>query len=202
MNLKEINLNERDGPIPKNFRYVPMIQQKGCCVAACISMIMLKHRIPLVPQELLFDKLGISTLPHPAIKKVFWNPIKPECWCAGKQSEEKRINKALGDLNIPLSMRIISLNQLADPRSYLKKIENRDWDVLAAFNYSMLYEKRPGDYNHVSVIDRVDLKRNEVRLVDPIQTEESSVWRVVRIEQLLRAIKCYNYFGGFWKFGK
>jgi hypothetical protein len=37
--------------IPKNSRYIPLTQQKWCCVPMCIQMVILKHGMPLISAE-------------------------------------------------------------------------------------------------------------------------------------------------------
>jgi len=57
--------------VPEDSRYVPFVQQKSCCVPACVSMIMYRHNIPLIPQELLGYYLGLVV--REENKELFWN---------------------------------------------------------------------------------------------------------------------------------
>jgi hypothetical protein len=45
--------------VPSDSRYVPLTQQKWCCVPTCIQMVMIKQGIPLQPAELIGYELGL-----------------------------------------------------------------------------------------------------------------------------------------------
>lgn len=59
---------------PADTKYTPLTQQKWCCVPTCIQMVMLRHRIPLQPAELIGFQMGL-VVPEKD-KKYFWHPAK------------------------------------------------------------------------------------------------------------------------------
>lgn len=194
--------------IPNDSRYIPLVQQALCCVPTCILIIMLKHNIPLVPLELLGYKLGLVIPPKD--KKLFWNmrasKKKPLDGGYGTQISKRQYhpNNVFPKLNIPLKMLYHSIEDYKDLSDYtklLKLIVREDRDVLACFNYKKLYGKG-NDGGHVSIIDRVYPRRQEVRLVDPVSTVAK--WRVVKIKKLKKAMEVHakDSSPGFWEFKK
>lgn len=45
--------------VPLDTRYVPLTQQKWCCVPTCFQVVMLRHNIPLVPAEVIGYHMGL-----------------------------------------------------------------------------------------------------------------------------------------------
>jgi len=193
--------------IPKDSRYVPLVQQPYCCVPACISMIMLKHKIPLVSQELLGYYLGL-VIPKKD-KKFFWNPRtgkKPLSGGYGTQIRKKRYhpNTVFPKLKIPLKMKYYSreeFNNIKEYTCFIKKVVRENRDVLVCYNYRALYGIG-NNGGHVSLIEKVIPGDKEVRLVDP--TRWRAKWRIVEIKKLVKAIEVHQLENcpGFWEFIK
>ena len=168
---------------------------------------MYRHGIPLVPQELLGYYLGLTVSKEN--KYLFWNPRTgkrpPSGW--GTQASRKRysMNKAFQKLGIPIKARQLLISEFNDDeyREYLKQIEKNDMDVMVCFDHRVLNRerktKRGKHQGHLCVIDRVDLKNNKVRLIDP--SPKHPKWRVVDIDDLKQATDWhYPKAGGFWEF--
>ncbi|MBI3335574.1 MAG: hypothetical protein HY001_03695 [Candidatus Portnoybacteria bacterium] len=191
--------------IPRDSLYIPLVQQRWCCVPACISMVMHRHGIPLVSQELLGFYLGV-VVPKEDVK-LFWNVKtgrKPSSgW--GTRMSEKRFNpnSMFRKLHVPLEMAFHPIGSFLDMRAYkkyLSTIEEQEKDVLACFSWGALYNK-PYRGGHVCVIDRVDIRRDEIRLIDP--EYDAPKWRTVSIEKLKMAMESHGKKeGGFWEFIK
>jgi hypothetical protein len=193
--------------IPKDTRYVPLTQQKWCCVPTCIQMIMLKHNIPLVPAEVIGNSMGL-TVPRSDLK-FFWNGRsgkKPKSgW--GTRAGEKQYspNMILKKMNIPLQFEgnylISQFKNLQEAREFLLEQEKEDADIFVCFDWGKLTgEKFSG--GHVCLFDRFDLKKNEVRIIDPEYF--SPKWRVVKLKKLYEAMEFHGELmsGGFWKMVK
>ncbi len=179
-----------------------MVQQRWCCVPACISMIMYKNKIPLLPQEYLGYHLGLI-LPEED-RVLFWKTRsgkEPQAgW--GTQIEKKRFspNTVLPKLNIPLVMKFNAGKQFTgnDLLAFLLEAETRDRDLLVCFdNGALMNSKKHG--GHVCLFDRVEVKSRTVRLIDPSSNQPK--WRFVKIEDLLRGINYHlNKSAGIWEF--
>lgn len=189
---------------PSNSRYIPMTQQPLCCVPTCISMIMYKHGIPLIPLEELGYHLGLVVSDGRA--PLFWNPRRGERPPTGYGTQiykkEFDINTAFKNLDIPLQMIFHPIGDFNDEETMIdflsKKIEE-DKDVAVCFDHGELR----GDHKqggHVCLVDEV--KNDKIRLVDP--SWEQPKWRVVEANKLFDAIKKHTASGaaGAWEFKK
>ncbi len=191
---------------PSDSRYVPLTQQPYCCVPACIQMVMVRRKIPLIPQELIGYRLGLI-VPRSAAK-YFWKARtgkRPKAGYGTQITDEKfDINAAFASLGIPLKVKYAPINtfqSIGDFRDYLHGMGDHDMDALAIFDYGALYGSR-AHYGHTSLVDRVYPEDDEVRLVDPgIDTPK---WRLVDVEKLFESMKRHGNSrgGGFWELTK
>lgn len=190
--------------IPKDSRYLPIVQQKSCCVPACISMIMYKHKIPLIPQELLGYHLGLVVAREN--KRLFWHPRSGRRPPGGFGTQMARNryepNRVFRKLKIPLKAVFHSIHDFDDAKFklFLGRTERQDKDVLVCFDHNILNGSREKVHQgHLCVVDRVYLSKNQIRLIDPSPNRPK--WRIVRIDQLIRAMrKHWIKSGGFWEF--
>lgn len=194
--------------VPKDSRYVPFTQQRYCCAPACILMIMYRRGIPLVPQELLGHHLGLVVPKE--VRGLFWNvhaaKQRPPAGYGTRASEPRySAERAFRKLKIPLKETFHPLRNFDDGsfRKFLKAVEREDRDVLVCFDQRVLSgerkTKRGYRQGHLCVIDRVDLKNDAVRLIDP--SVKQPKWRTVKIGNLKRAME-WHWPGsaGFWEF--
>ena len=189
--------------IPKDTRYVPVVQQKSCCVPASVSMIMYRHNIPLVPQELLGYYLGLTIAPEN--KKFFWNPRTgkqpPGGYGTQIYKKEFYLDAAFRKLKIPLKMIFHPISGFSDEvfKKFISQSIKNNGDILTCFDYGKLSgdDIRAG---HVCVVDRIDLKQNTIRLIDPQPIQPK--WRVVKIKDLLKAMRYHGdeKSAGLWEF--
>ncbi|MDD5290936.1 MAG: hypothetical protein PHZ04_02360 [Patescibacteria group bacterium] len=188
---------------PKDTRYIPFTQQPWCCVPTCILMIMYRHHIPLISQELLGYYLGLI-VPQKD-RKYFWRVAVGKRPPAGYGTRSYlkiyEPNKALKRLKIPLEIKfhpIDKFKNINDFSDFLIKAEKQNKDILACFNYKKLYGQG-NDGGHLSVVDRVYLKGSKVRLIDPGGNEPK--WRLVSITELKKAMEGHYYKSArFWEF--
>jgi hypothetical protein len=167
---------------------------------------MLKHKIPLIPQELIGYHLGLIVPKKDA--RYFWHVRagkKPKAGY-GTQIYKKEYdpNRAFRRLGIPFAVQytlIDGLKSINDFRSHLRSIERGNNDVLACFDYGELYDTGY-HYGHVCVIDRIYLKRGNIRLIDPERNVPK--WRIVSIKKLYDAMKRHGNerSGGFWQISR
>ncbi len=190
--------------IPSDTRYLPLTQQRWCCVPACIQIIMLRHSIPLVPAELLGYHLGL-TVPEEELQ-YFWRGRtgkKPHAgWGTQIKKEEYSPNVVFERLGIPLRVGLKLISTFPDydaVKDYLNETINRDKDVLVCFDSHVLYgtEYQGG---HVCVVDKADGEK--VRLIDTLY--KAPKWREVALKKLYEAMKVHGdeKSGGFWEIEK
>jgi len=189
---------------PKNSRYIPFTQQPSCCVPACISMIMYKRGIPLIPQEELGYYLGLVVSKE---NEHFFYKLR-----AGKRpvsgygtqiyKDEYNPNNVFPKLGIPLEMIFHPIDEFKD----VKELENfisqqikKDADMLICFDHGELKGSHEQG-GHVCVIDRIFLKNGEIRLIDPQRNQPK--WRTVKAEDLYKAMKFHgsDKMSGVWEF--
>lgn len=191
--------------IPSNSRYVPLTQQKYCCVPTCIQMVMLRHNIPLQPAELIGHHLGLIV--DFESSKYFWNVTTGERPSSGYGTRiskpEFGPNTMFKRLNIPLKMTWSLINKfktINDFCRYLSSVVASDQDILVCYDWPSLFHPTLNDHwGHVCVLDKVDMGKDEMRIVDP--SPNSAKWVTVKISDMYRAMQVHGAknSGGFWE---
>jgi hypothetical protein len=192
--------------VPNNSKYVPLTQQKWLCTATCIQMVMLRHNIPLVPAELIANLMGLI-VPEEG-RNYFWNARTgekpPAGWGTQASKPQYGPNFVFKKLGIPLKMDWALINKFKNKEQfyqYLEELANREVDILVCYDWGTLFDK---DHHggHLCVLDKVDLKNKEVRIIDP--EYDAPKWRVVKIDKLFEAMKYHGKekSGGFWELTK
>lgn len=194
--------------VPKDSRYIPLTQQRWCCVPTCIQMVLYRHGIPLIPAEIIGYNMGLI-VPEEEVQ-YFWNgrtgKRPPAGWGTQAGKPQYAPNAVFKKLNIPLKMSwslISKFKSNADFRTYLGMVEEKDRDVLVCYDWPTLFDPENKDHwGHVCVLDKVDLKNDTVRIVDP--EYRAPKWRVIKIEDLYEAMKVHGdkKSGGFWELSK
>ena len=190
--------------IPKNSRYIPFVQQKSCCVPACLSMVMYRRGLPLIPQELLGYHLGLTVAPEN--RYLFWQPRTGQRPPAGYGTQiynpKYDFNKVFAKLKIPLRLDFhpISKYKTDTLKTLLRQALKNDKDLLVCCDHGSLIGK-PSNSGHVCVIDRL-IGTDKIRLIDPSANQPK--WRVVSIGKLYKAMQYHGdaKFGGLWKLKK
>ena len=189
---------------PNDTKYIPLTQQRFCCTPTCVQMIMLRHNIPLVPAELMGAKMGLI-VPKDELQ-YFWNAktgSKPKAGY-GTQigKKEFNLNSVLRDLKIPLEMTPILVDKFENFNhfmSYVSALDQSKKDILVCYDWGTLFNKDCHN-GHVCVLDKIDLKKNEVRIIDP--EYKAPKWRIVQLVKLFEAMKFHGNknMAGFWEF--
>ncbi len=190
--------------IPSDSRYVPFTQQKWCCVPTCIQMVMYRHRIPLMPAEVIGYHMGL-VVPADHIK-YFWNmrtgPRPPAGYGTQARKKQYSPNAVFRKLDIPLKMTWSLINKFKDIKSFKKYLsirDSRDFDTFVCYDWGRLFDKLDFQGGHVCVLDKVYLDKNEVRMIDP--EYDAPKWRIVDIDKLYEAMKFHgkDKSAGFWE---
>ena len=189
--------------VPSDSKYIPLTQQRFCCVPTCIQMIMLRRNISLLPAEFLGYHMGLA-LPKEELR-YFWNGrtgLKPKAGYGtqiGKKQYE--LNTVFKNLNIPLRVNLVlidNFNNFSQFKDYLINIEKEDKDVLVCYDWGTLFGADAHN-GHVCVLDKV-LKNDELRIIDP--EYKTSKWKVVKIKKMYDAMVFHgkDKSAGFWEF--
>jgi len=191
--------------IPIDSHYIPLTQQKYCCVPTCIQMVMLRHNIPLPPAELIGHHLGLIV--DADSTKYFWNVstgARPSSGYGTRISlPEYSLNSMFEKLNIPLKSTLQLINNfttLEEFRDYLSSVVASDKDVLVCYDWPTLFDPKLIDHwGHVCVLDKVDVEKDEIRIIDP--SPNSAKWVTVKISDMYRAMQVHGEkkSGGLWE---
>lgn len=191
---------------PKDTRYVPLTQQRYCCVPTSIQMVMLRHGMALLPAELIAHYLEVIVAPDK--KKLFWNlpstKKRPKAGWGTRVKESKTIDTMFKKLKVPLraDFRLIdSFASAEDLGEYLYAKMKADSDVLVCYDYQPLFNSE-NPSGHVCVFDRIDRKKGEVRFIDPEWNVPK--WRTVKLTKLFKAMQIHtsNNMAGCWELTK
>jgi hypothetical protein len=190
--------------VPSDSKYIPLTQQKWCCVPTCFQMIMLKHNIPLVPAELIGYHMGLIVPEDNS--RYFWHPRvgpRPEAGY-GTQAGKKEYgpNHVFKKLGIPLkvSWNLINKFKTIDAfKDYLAKLERSSLDILICFDWGQLFNEPEYQGGHVCVLDKVYLDKHEIRIIDP--DYNSPKWQIIRIDTLYKSMQFHGVdnSAGFWE---
>ena len=184
-------------------RYIPLTQQKYCCVPACIQMVMYKNNIPLIDQETIGNALGLIVPEEDA--HLFINPHigdRPIAgWGTQIDKEEFSPNEAFKKLDIPLSMTTTLIDMFTsseDIEDYLVRHQANDSDILVCYDYGILFGT-DSHTGHVNVFDNYDSQSRTVTLVDPEQRVPK--YHHVSVDKLFEALAAHGKekSGGFWQ---
>lgn len=188
--------------IPTDSKYIPLTQQRWCCVPTCIQIVMLRYNIPLISAELIGYELGLI-VPRIGVK-LFWNPRtgrKPKSGF-GTQKDKPQYgpNKFFKKYNIPFKMRWDLISKFKDYRSflnYLNEIQETQ-NILICFDWGTLFKSKYHG-GHVCLIDKIYMEKELIRIVDPEQNAPK--WRIIKMKKLFEAMKFHTNknSGGFWE---
>jgi hypothetical protein len=193
----------------RDSRYIPFTQQPSCCVPACISMVMYRRGIPLLPLELLGWHLGVIISPEN--RELFWKarsgpkPISgwgTSGWGTYLSKGRHHPNRVFPRLQIPLEMifhPISSFTKKGSLRRFLIHAVEKDLDCIVCYDTGVMHGRREHT-GHACVLDRVYPRRGTLRLIDPGRFCQK--WTTVPLERLYRAMKSHGdeKFGGVWEF--
>ncbi len=190
--------------VPADGRYLPLTQESYHCVPTCISMIMYKHNLPLIPQQVLGHHMGVVV--PPKLRHLFWNPRRERRpngrYGISISKQEHMPNNVFKRLGIPLMVtyHLIEEFDAKSFRAFMKEAVRKNKDIIVNFDHGELKgDHKPG--GHACLLDQVDLKKDTVRLIDPQQSQPK--WRIVKISKLKKAMEFHRAngrLGGFWEF--
>lgn len=190
--------------VPKDSRYIPLTQQRVCCVPTAISMIMYRQDIPLIPIEELGYHLGLVVSPED--KDLFYNARvseKPPISGYGTQVQESEYdpNRVFDKLGIPLSYENITPDKIAGADGLLEILQNiisDDQDAVICLDWNIVCDrKEKNNCGHAVIFDRI--VGSEIRIIDP--ERNAPKWQTYPVDKIFDAIEHHEkYSGGIWLF--
>jgi len=179
--------------IPEDTRYVPLTQQSYCCVPTCISMVMYKLDIPLIPQELLGFHLGLVL--NKKDKNLFWNARtgkKPKTGYGTQMGKKQfEINLIFKKLKIPLKVTACLIKNFKTKKeliSYISSSVKKDKNLIVLLRSGVL-NNTDSMNGHACVIDRIYPAKDIIRLIDP--SAKQAKWREFKIDKFIKAVKLH-----------
>jgi hypothetical protein len=146
-------------------KYIPLTQQRYCCVPTCIQMILLRRKIPLKSQEDIGYDLGLIV---PKKDRKLFQRVrtgkKPKAgWGTQVEKSIYSINHFFKKNKINLKEQYFFLTDSEEIEKFLEK-NLKDKDIIVCFNNKALYNKGK-NVGHVSIVESI--KGNYITLIDP-----------------------------------
>lgn len=177
-------------------RYIPFIQQKYCCLPACLQMIIYKNWFPLLSQEEIWWNLWLIVSEDDAW--LFGNVrtwTEPHSW---RWTQVYKIPYSVNWFFRKNKMRLMEKNffltKVWESRKFIQDSIDLDNDIIVCFNYAKLYWEW-NDWWHLSVIESMEW--DEITLIDP--SYNTPKFRKVALKDLLKAVS-YHWKENVWWF--
>ncbi|MFZ2126510.1 MAG: hypothetical protein WAV04_03300 [Candidatus Microsaccharimonas sp.] len=162
---------------------------------------MYRNDIPLIPQDELAYKLGLTVPENDAhlFERVRTGSKPPSGWGTQISKPEYNPNEVFKELNIPLGLEQFFMRDFIDItglKKLLTTIQAEDGDALLCFDYGKLWGL-PQKGGHVCVFDRIE--NDTIYIIDPERNVPK--YRNVSLGALFKAM---NFHGdanstGVWK---
>ena len=177
-------------------KYVPLTQQKYCCVPTVLQMILLRREMLSLNAEEIGYELGL-TVPDPdkeLLPLARTGEKPPAGWGTQIGKPEFSIEHFFEKFNIPLKYSYVPLSEISDVKSWILERFSEDDDLIACFNYSALYGG--SGEGHVSLVESVE--NDEIVLVDPERNVPK--FRTVKLADLIHSMEEHgeDNKAGFW----
>ena len=178
-----------------NPKYKKIKQMPYCCVPACISMILDRHKIKHSSQEDIGYELGLVV---PKNKKNLFKKTrtckKPLAGYGTQVGKSKHsINNYFKNNKIPLKETYYGPKDIENVKLFIENNIKRGNDMVVCFNNKTLFGS--GDFGHVCLVQ--EIKDNIVTFVNP---ENNKVENKVELYRLVEAMSKHGEKrrGGFW----
>ncbi len=176
--------------------YVPIVQERFCCVPACVFMILRRRRISDPSQEEIGWGLGLTVPKESAalFSKVRTGKKPKAGWGTQIQAKQYSLGNYFRKNKIPLDSQYFFPKSEKDMESFATNQLERGNDLLVLFNYKKLYGGV--DAGHASLIQGIS--NGKVTLIDPERNVPKK--RIVPLKQLWKSIQRHGKGkgGGFW----
>ncbi|MBI2612999.1 hypothetical protein HYW59_04325 [Candidatus Kaiserbacteria bacterium] len=149
--------------------YIPLTQQRMCCVPCAVQWVLLRRRLPIFTQEEIGKVLEL-TVP-PKHKKLFGHHVKvstkmpPHGWGA-KADEDEHLNAFFRKHRLPLRAKHVKHSELKEPENLVEKNIKKGNDVMFITFMGVINKKYR--WGHALVVSGITRdKKTTVTVGDP-----------------------------------
>jgi len=185
--------------------YIPLTQQKYCCLPCCIQWIMLRRGMKLISQDEMAKDLGVVIAPDD--QRLFNIKMK----VAKKLPQGKfgygtwtyKIPQFLKKHKIPLDVERYYPSKIGDVKNFLCENLKAGNDIIVSFNMAAYAKPGSGvNYGHSCVIDSITTKNKNVivTLGDPAYSHRK--FFDIELQKLLDGMTKYGEEKSFKVFTK
>ncbi len=183
--------------------YIPLTQQKYCCVACAVQWILLRRKVKMVEQEIIAKELGL-TIPR-SVQKLFNVKMrtlkkKPKIGWGTREQDGNKLNAFFKKHQIPLKAKKIFYEDIKDPVKLISENLQKGNDIMAITNMQTIDKNKK--YGHALIVTELILdKISRVVLGDP-DAKEPKFWET-ELDKLIAGMdKKYGYSQGLYIISK
>lgn len=172
--------------IKVNPEYIPLVQQRFCCVPCCVQWVLLRRNLPMISQENIaeyFDlripkKLNHLFLKNFSNKKGAWGG-----YGTAAQTDES-LTKLFTDYKIPLTCERKLISQVNNPEKFIAQNLKNGNDILTDYHLHGVGKKF--NNGHLAVISEIDTSKKTITLGDP-NPKDPKFWKI-RLSKFVKAM--------------
>lgn len=143
----------------RNMKHKHISQKPYCCVPACVLMIILRRKLPMIPQtDIAYDLGLILPLKDRRLLPKSYTGLKPKAgWGTRINLKRYSLGVFFQNRGYPLQEVFRSVNKfqsVSQFRKFLSDNIREKNDLLICFNYPLLYHI-DGSWGHASLIESV-----------------------------------------------
>lgn len=168
--------------------YIPLTQQKYCCLPCCVQWVMLRRGLKLLSQDEMAKDLGVVISPEDQrlfnVKMKFAKKLPKNKGGYGVWTY--KIPQFLKKHKIPFTVERFYPSKISDVKEFLSENLKAGNDIIVSFNMAAYAKPESGvNYGHSCVIDAVAEKKDGVivTLGDPAYTHRK--FFDINLEKLL-----------------
>lgn len=158
--------------------YIPLTQQRLCCVPCAIQWILLRRGLKIFSQEEIGKALGL-TVPKKC-KKLFIENIrigkKPKRGYGTKEKDGSKMNKFFRKNNIPLRVKKVFHSKIKDPVKLITDNLKKGNDIMVVTYMSVIKPKEK--YGHALLVNEIILTKKPKVIVGEPSFFNKKFWEV------------------------
>lgn len=158
--------------------YIPLTQQRLCCVPCAIQWILLRRGLKLVSQEIIGKHLGLTVPPkykHLYVEKIKIGKKKPKGGWGTTKDSDSDINNFFRKSKISLSVKKVPHSEIKDAVKLISDNLKKGNDIMA-ITYMAAFDPKQR-FGHTLLICGIELgKQPKVMVGDPDFEEKKFYW--------------------------
>lgn len=170
--------------------YIPLTQQKYCCLPCCIQWVMLRRGMKLISQDEMAKDLGVViALEDQRLFNVKMRTAKKlPNGKLGYGTWIYKIPEFLKKHKIPLTVKRFYPSKIDNVKNFLIENLKNGNDIIVSFNMAAYARPESGvNYGHSCIVDSITIKKNIiVTLGDPTYSHRK--FFDIDLEKLLRGM--------------